>query len=187
MKVAVLIAAVIALVALGFYLVPREEPEPVVQASLERPRPNTVVSDPTVVFQRAFWKHPLADDRIHHAERREWSDENGVKRWQWFISVDPSAELVKHLREDNAFGLVPMKSSAEVRDAPPWFTFESEDIEVIGAQGGNMRLSFSNSGRLFATDSGGGFQAGASESPSVPPQAAGNGRLPYSPPPRPNP
>ena len=50
--------------------------------------------DPQEVFQRAFWRRPTADERILHAERREWvSEEDGVRRWQWFLAVEPSGAL----------------------------------------------------------------------------------------------
>lgn len=32
-----------------------------------------------------------------------------LAKWQWFIVVQPSPELVKYLRDDNAFGLVSVK------------------------------------------------------------------------------
>lgn len=44
--------------------------------------PTTTLSDPVAVFQRAFWKRPAADDKILHAERREWSGADGVQKWQ---------------------------------------------------------------------------------------------------------
>jgi hypothetical protein len=30
------------------------------------------LTDPTLVFQKAFWRRPESDDKILHAERREW-------------------------------------------------------------------------------------------------------------------
>ena len=58
------------------------------------------------VFRRAFWRTPAAEDRILHAERREWADDEGVARWDWFLEVEPSAELRNWLQQDNPFALV---------------------------------------------------------------------------------
>ena len=63
-------------------------------------------TDPGEIFQRAFWRSPSADDRIVHAERREWSnDDNGVRHWEWFLEVEPGDKLVSWLREENPFRL----------------------------------------------------------------------------------
>jgi len=32
-------------------------------------------TDPTLVFQKAFWRRPDSHDKILHAERREWSEQ----------------------------------------------------------------------------------------------------------------
>ena len=40
--------------------------------------PTTTTVDGAAVFRQAFWKRPTANDRILHAERRVWSDEDGV-------------------------------------------------------------------------------------------------------------
>jgi hypothetical protein len=149
--------------------------------------PTTVNSDPKEIFQRAFWRRPGDGDKILHAERREWSDADGVSKWQWFLVVEPSPELVKHLREDNAFGLVSGGSLPEIKRPPSWFTPPSTDVDVLQAPHGNLRLIFSkNKNLLHAMDAGGGFQAGAPEPVKAAPQpAAPGGRLPATPPPDP--
>jgi hypothetical protein len=149
--------------------------------------PTATLTDPVEVFQKAFWKRPAAADTILHAERREWSDANGLTQWQWFIAVQPSPELVKHLREDNAFGLVPGTRWPELKDAPSWFSPGAESGQVLRSPSGSMLLWFRQSdGQLFATDAGGGFRPGA----PVPAGAAAataltTGRLPDGPPPNP--
>jgi hypothetical protein len=145
--------------------------------------PTTVEKDPTEIFQKAFWKRPTADDKIHHAERREWSDSEGVQRWQWFIVVEPSAALLKHLREDNAFSLTPAASFLTTAEAPPWFKLSPGEFELLHDPHGNMRLYFSKSRPLLlATDSGGGFYPAVTptEKP-VPTGQQPTGRIPLSP------
>jgi len=150
--------------------------------------PTTTLTDSTEIFQKAFWKRPGANDKILHAERREWADADGVKKWQWFIAVEPSPELVKYLREDNAFGLTAAPAPQAVAHAPEWFTFDPKDMDVLQAPRGGLCLLFSKTqGRLYATDLGGGFKPGAPEPTKAPPttQAVSTGRLPPTPPPNP--
>jgi hypothetical protein len=146
--------------------------------------PTTTLTDSTTVFEKAFWKHPTANDKILHAERREWSDAAGLQKWQWFIEVEPSPELIKHLRDDNAFNLIASTSSKPIEGAPIWFTVSS-DASTLSSPQSNMRISFdSKSHRLHATDSGTGFRPGAPE-PSKPlTQSQPTGRLPTTPPPQ---
>lgn len=147
--------------------------------------PTTTLSDPSEVFQKAFWKRPTANDKILHSERRQWADATGVKRWQWFIEVEPSPGLVKYLREDNAFSLVPATTVPPISDAPGWFKFQPAEFDVLQASQGKMRLFFSKTKPLlFATDSGGGFHSGVPE-PAQPEQspATASGRIPLTSPP----
>jgi hypothetical protein len=166
---------------------------PVEQPSLEAPKvdpPTKVESDPVKVFQRAFWASPTDDDEILHAERREWSDTQGVRKWQWFLVVEPSAALLKRLRDDNAFGLAPASSAADIADAPKWFAFDAKESVVMKSPSSEMQLIFSKGGKvLHATDSGLGFRPGAPEpAKQAPPSSAPTpGRLPSTPPPTPKP
>ena len=160
-------------------------------AALDRQSPpaTLVHVDPVAVFQSAFWKRPFEGDRILHAERREWSDQVGgsVQKWQWFLVVEPSAALVRYLRDENAFALVPAAKPAVFLNAPTWFAVGPGTFDTLEAPSGNMRLMFSKSGDvLYATDAGGGFHPGTPEkmlpspSPAVP-----AGDLPTTPPPNP--
>ena len=166
---------------------------PVEQPSLEAPKvdpPTKVENDPVKVFQRAFWASPTDDDEILHAERREWSDAQGVRKWQWFLVVEPSAALLKRLRDDNAFGLAPASSAADIADAPKWFAFDANESVVMKSPHSGMQLIFSKDGKVLqATDSGFGFRPGAPEpAKQAPPSSApAPGRLPSTPPPTPKP
>lgn len=157
-------------------------------ASVGSPPPLPVVSDdPAAVFQRAFWKRPTPADEIRHAERREWRDADGITRWQWFIEVKPSPELVKHLIADNAFSLVPAGSPPLVAKPPAWFAVDTKASRILRAPGGGMTLLFDEkSNLLLATDSGGGFRKGAPEpTKPVARNTAVASRLPNHPPPKP--
>lgn len=149
--------------------------------------PWTVTSDPVKIFQKAFWRSPAAEDEILHGERREWLGEDGVGKWQWFLVVKPSPELVKYLRDDNAFGLVSADAMPELVDPPAWFTFKSHEVELLKAPTANLSLIFSKTGDLlYATDSGDGFRPGAPETgTSVHESPSSSGRLPTTPPPNP--
>lgn len=192
MKAALSISAVVcvAAAAVFFWWRPEKPAPPVppapVTAKTQGPAPTSVNADPAEVFQRAFWKRPTSEDRIEAAERREWADDNGVRKWQWFIKLKPSAALVKHLREDNAFDLRPREKALAIEGAPSWFSFKNGEVEILEAPSGQMRLVFGkDNGVLFATDSGGGFQQGVSETPG--PASAPDatpGRLPTTSPPK---
>src|SRR4051794_12896768 len=100
MKRLVLFAIVFAGLAVGIYLVaPVSTPLPeqvILPAATPAPEEGTLQTnlDAVEVFRRAFWRDPAAADHILHAERREWvSEENGVRRWQWFIAVEPGLDL----------------------------------------------------------------------------------------------
>ena len=152
--------------------------------------PQKVDHDPVKVFERAFWASPTSEDKILHAERREWSDAQGVRKWQWFLVVEPSAALLKRLRDDNAFGLAPASSAADIADAPKWFAFDANESVVMKSPHSGMQLIFSKDGKVLqATDSGFGFRPGAPEpAKQAPPSSApAPGRLPSTPPPTPKP
>ena len=151
------------------------------------PPPTTTSTDSTKIFQQAFWKRPAAADKILHAERREWSDKDGITKWQWFLAVEPSPELVKHLREDNAFSLVAGTPPPRPGGAPEWFAFDPGDVAAMHAPSGGLTLIFSKTGNLlYATDAGGGFKPGAPEPVTANAEATTTGRLPLTPPPNPS-
>ena len=150
--------------------------------------PTLTLNDAEEIFKKAFWRRPAPADRIQHAERHEWRDADGLERWQWFLVIRASPELIQYLRDDNAFGLVPASAAPVVSEAPAWFRFKPEDVTVLQAPHAGMRLMFSKSDNtLYATDSGRGFTKGAPEPPPATQGAQTPGRIPNSPPPRPKP
>jgi hypothetical protein len=162
-----------------------EEPAETERAQL--PTADVVETDGITVFQRAFWGRPQEGDVIHHAERREWQDDERVTRWQWYLVVEPSAGLLVKLREENAFGLVQIEADEKVwKDAPDWFRADSSKLDWLGSPDGEMTLIFGEN-YLYATGGGGGFQQGSAPKTSLlRPQTeaeVGSGRLPnHSPP-----
>ena len=150
--------------------------------------PTLTLNDAEEIFKKAFWRRPSPADQIQQAERHEWRDADGLERWQWFLVVRASPELIKYLRDDNAFGLVPASAAPVVSEAPAWFRFKPDDFAVLQASHAGMRLMFSKSDNtLYATDSGRGFTKGAPEPPPATQGAQTPGRIPSSPPPRPKP
>jgi hypothetical protein len=189
MKPFIAIATAVLLGALVYYLVSRDHPSapsapsvPSVPSAL----PTATLTDAAEIFQKAFWKRATAGDEILHAERREWSDAEGVAKWQWFIAVKTSPELLKYLRDDNAFGLVPAQSAVVPDEKPAWFSFDPSEVSVLTSPRGNMQLVFqTRDNTLYATDAGGGLQRGAPE-PAPPVQSPQTpGRLPTTSPPAP--
>ena len=146
--------------------------------------PTNTVTDSEEIFKRAFWRRPGKDDEILHAERHEWRDGDGLQRWQWFLVVKASPQLIKDLRDDNAFGLVPGAAGSLNPEAPSWFVFKPDEFSIFQSPHAGMRLMFSKTDNLlYATDSGRGFTKGAPEpaKQAAPPTASG--RLPTTPPP----
>jgi hypothetical protein len=160
------------------------------QSDLSLPQlqpPTQTLSDATEIFKRAFWRRPTAEDKILHAERREWTDDDGLEKWQWFLAVEPSTALLNYLRKDNPFSLVPLGTAPEIEDAPAWFTFQGDEVDSLHAPHGRMLLIFSKTNYLLlATDSGGGFYPGAQEPmEQTPVIQSSSGRFPSMPPPHP--
>jgi hypothetical protein len=149
--------------------------------------PTSIHADGVDIFQKAFWKRPGTEDTILHAERREWADADGVRKWQWFLAIEPSPALVKHLRESNHLSLSPASSAVIPSEAPAWFSLRPAEMDILQRPGGSMQLCFNKTGTLlYATESGVGFTKGA-EAPITTPvaQARNPGRLPTTPPPTP--
>jgi hypothetical protein len=151
------------------------------------PPPTATLTDQLKIFRSAFWRSPVAGDEILHAERREWSDQNGLDKWQWFLALRPSPELVKYVRDDNAFGLSETTTPAPVEGAPAWFAFDPDAVEVLRSSSSNLQFIFSGpDNTLYATSDGSAFQRGAAErSRPSPPAISSTGRLPLTPPPDP--
>jgi len=184
---AIVVIAAVACLALSRWIpladtVAPEKPGPI---AWQQGAPTDTVTDSEEIFKRAFWRRPGNDDHIQHAERHEWRDAAGLERWQWFLVVSASPELIKYLRDDNAFGLVKASTAPVVSEAPSWFCFKPEDFTVMRASHGGMRLMFSKSDNtLYATDSGRGFTKGAPEPLPTAQGAQTPGRIPSSPPPK---
>ena len=152
--------------------------------SWRQEEPSTTVTDAEEIFKRAFWRRPSKEDQILHAERHEWSDEDGLQRWQWFLVVKASPKLIKDLRDDNAFGLVPGSSGPLIPEAPVWFVFKPDNFSTFQSPQTGLRLMFSKvDNTLYATDSGRGFTKGAPEQAKPTKQGSGPERLPARKPP----
>lgn len=150
--------------------------------------PTTTVTESEEIFKRAFWRLPSSEDEILQAERHEWRDADGLQRWQWFLVVKASTQLIKNLRDDNAFGLVPGSAGLLNPEAPNWFVFKPAEFSILQSPHSGMRLMFSKTDNtLYATDSGFGFRPGAPEPVKQAPSPSAPGRLPTTPPPIPKP
>ncbi len=150
--------------------------------------PTLTVTDAVKIFEKAFWRQPAAEDKILHAERREWRDKDGLQRWQWFLVVSASPGLITYLREENAFGLVASSAVPMNSEAPAWFRFNPEDVSTMSAPQASLGLMFSKKDNtLYATASGRGFTKGAPEPVKQAAPASAPGRLPTTPPPIPKP
>lgn len=165
----------------------QEKPSAAAPVTWQGQPPTLTMTDAAKIFERALWRRPMPDDEILNAERREWSDEDGLQRWQWFLLVKASPGLITYLREENAFGLVASTPAPVVSEAPAWFRFNPEEITTMKAPHGSIVLMFSKKDNtLYATASGRGFTKGAA-APNVATSisARSTGRLPNAPPPIP--
>ena len=114
------------------------------------------------VFARALWRRPQTDDVIKNAERREWSDAEGVTRWDWFLEVQPGVALGAWL-ETNPFSL--HKSEAPQPAIPPaeaprpdWFPKESAAFDVfVSSSTSFLMLRDRATQKVYLSDSGGGL------------------------------
>jgi len=195
MKALLIVVTALAIGALGyFFLAPPPQvaserlagtdAAPGKPAPLEEKLTLQTNEDAAEVFRRAFWREPAAEDRILHAQRREWvSEEDGVRRWQWFLAVEPGAELSRWLREENPFRLMAISTSgapARIPAAPAWFPADGPAGAVVQrSPDGAMQLIFDPAANVFyVTDAGHGF-AVAAKTPAAPTVAAhGPGLLP---------
>ncbi len=118
--------------------------------------------DPAEVFHRALWRRPLSDDTIVNAQRRDWSDAQGVTHWDWFLEVRPSANLQAWF-ETNPFSLhlvnsLSLDKTADGAPIPDWFPKDFDGMEVFEGFSGNLRLIRAlKTSSLFLSDSGSGF------------------------------
>ena len=155
------IAAGILAVAAVFFFWPEKESHAVQQVIISTATADGMKlvtnTDPTLVFQKAFWRRPSSDDKILHAERREWSSADGVQKWQWFISVRPGPQLLEWLKS-NPFSLTSTESPPSPKQAPAWFPQKTGNFQTQQNTEGRFILMLSSDQKqLFATDSGEGF------------------------------
>lgn len=134
-----------------------DDPEPELQLR--------TVSEDVEVFRRAFWRNPTVEDKVLHAERREWvAEEDGVRHWQWFLAVEPSPQLARYLVEKNPFAMKRV-AAEEVElpretPPPPWFPPRGQwgEMQIQRSQRSLMTwLRDPRTGVLYAFDTGGGF------------------------------
>ena len=178
---AILIAA---FAVAGWFLFRAQRPAPTPETTpgetLEKSFP------PELVFRRAFWRRPTPEDRILHAARREWSDTQGVTRWQAFLAVEPGLALRDWLAT-NPFSLATVPAlSSEIPNPPEWFPKNFEGLTIQQSPIGNMVILTAPGGSpVYFTDHGKGFARTAETPVPVPPATAPANRLPNSPPPIP--
>jgi hypothetical protein len=164
----------------------KAEPPAIPAVTWQGAPPTLTMTDAEEIFKKAFWRRPAADDEILHAERHEWGDEGGLLRWQWFLVVKASPDLITYLRDDNAFGLMPASSVPPSSEAPAWFRYDPEEVALLQSPQSAMQLIFSkNDNTIYATASGRGFTRGAPEPMPAIQGAPSPGRIPTTPPPRP--
>jgi hypothetical protein len=123
----------------------------------------TTLTDPVQVFQKALWRQPASDDKILHAERREWSTPaDGVRQWRWFLAVKPGPALRQWLAT-NPFFLSGTNSPAVLASASAWFPKATKEFIIQEKSDGRLMLMWSADGQmLYASDSGHGFAAPSS-------------------------
>jgi len=186
MKALLILFTIAVLAVIGWRLAsPKADPTDLSDLSDQKVPPNSTVTDPAAVFQKAFWKRPTSEDSILHAERREWQDKDGLSKWQWFIAVKPSPALVDHLIINNAFMLAASRSGGRQHaEAPEWFSTEAP--QTFTNPSGTFRILWDKENNLLhATDSGSGFRPGAPEPARAVTTIQPAGRLSTTPPPRP--
>lgn len=189
-KLLLILVALLAVIGWLFWPAAGVKEEPSVTPAIilwEGAAATTTINESDEIFKKAFWRRPAPEDEILHAERHEWSDAEGLLRWQWFLVVDASPALIQYLREDNAFGLLPVAEASTPVEAPTWFRFEPRAVSTWQSPHGGMQLMFSeNDNKLYATGSGRGLTRGAPEPAPPALQGAPNpGRLPTRSPPIP--
>lgn len=122
-------------------------------------------TQPDVVFQRAFWRRADATVRIRHAERREWVEGGtNVQRWEWFVALEAKPDFRRWLLEQNPFELTrkPLPETLALTGAPQWFPTRDRlaQLTTYANHEGRFIVCLDEAtGRIFATDRGGGFNA----------------------------
>ena len=163
MKKRFLIPAAGVLLAIGVivFLTQKSPKHPEIPQSVSDQLVLNTSTDPRLVFQKAFWRRPESDDKILHAERREWSEQGkDVREWQWFLAVQPSSGLSEWL-QTNPFSLSPSTEPLKYNGAAPkpdWFPNDFSGFEILKAPQSRLVIIFSaEKNLLYAMDSGAGF------------------------------
>lgn len=138
---------------------PGEAPDLAPGETLEKSFP------PHLIFRLAFWRPPTPEDRILHADRREWSDAQGVTRWEAFLAVEPGPALHEWLAT-NPFSLATVPSMVrDIPKPPAWFPKKTAGFTIQQALHGHMVLLTAPGGSpVYLADHGKGF-ARVSETP----------------------
>lgn len=193
MKLVILLLSVLG-VATAAVLVTRKSAPPAIDPATLHEGTLATGWQPQEVFQKALRRRPAADDRIVHAERREWTKDAaaGISNWQWFLEIEPGAALRSWLREQNPFSVLPAgpETLTKVAGPPSWFPAEPGDFEIFaGGSTGRLVFLYSRDGKtIYATSSGEGLTP-AAPPPAAAPAAQENPaarRLPDGPPPIPS-
>jgi len=139
---------------------------------------------PDIVFGRVLWRQPSPDDRILHALRREWSDQQGVTRWQAFLAIEPGPALRDWLAT-NPFSLASVVSATrEIPNPPSWFPKKLGGFMIQQAPLANMLIFTAPGGSpVYLTDHGQGFARPAAKPAPLDLPTASSNRLPNTPPP----
>ncbi len=159
-------AVVVAVVILVGGLLRRSEPPPAgpaeTAAATQPGETLARIEDAQVVFRRALWRKPQPDDKVVNAIRREWSDGDGVTRWDWYLVVDPGAALKAWLAT-NPFSLKRVERPREggasrAPGRPEWFPKSLAGFEVYqGSMGDLVFIRDGSTQRIYLADSGAGF------------------------------
>jgi len=146
----------------------RKAPETTTPPPAEHPEaPGTTLQttrDAEEIFRRAFWRDPAPEDLILHAERREWhSETDGVRRWQWFIEIEPGPAFHDWFFIENPFRLAPADPPpplAEAATAPAWFPRQPPASATVhqNPEGTFVVIYHPQQNKLHATDNGHGFR-----------------------------
>jgi hypothetical protein len=150
----------------------RKAPDPDPAPPAEHPEaPGTTLQtnhDSAEIFRRAFWRDPTPEDKILNAERREWlSETDGVRRWQWFIEIEPSPAFRQWFFDENPFRLASVHSPpplAEAASAPAWFPRHPPAAATVhqNTEGTFVVIYNPQDNNLYATDNGHGFLSSVS-------------------------
>jgi hypothetical protein len=132
------------------------------------------------LFKQVLWRRPDPKDKILHAAKIELSE----SKIQWFLKINPSENLLIHLKTNNAFRLEKTSGTPIPQNQPAWFTPANASAKIWTSNNGEMTLIYTPT-HLYAQGLMTRFQPGAKNPPTVlssPALLAPLGRLPQHPP-----